>query len=218
MAQLFHPRADAFLKVIVVGGLGLIVLVLIGSVKLYNSDYYTGVGMPVIQPVPFSHQHHVGGLGIDCRYCHNTVEEADFAGMPATHTCMTCHSQIWVTSDMLKPVRASYETDRPMHWQRVTKLPDFVFFNHGIHVQNGVACETCHGRVDKMPLVWKVHNMTMGWCIDCHRDPAQYIRPRDAVFKMGWSPPENQHTLGARLMKEYDIPVGRLTDCSTCHR
>ena len=146
--------------------------------------------------MPFSHEHHVRGLGIDCRYCHTSVEKSSFAGIPPTETCMTCHSQIWTDSPMLEPVRTSLRTNTPIRWNRVHDLPDYVYFNHGIHVQKGVGCVSCHGRVDQMPLTWKAEPMTMEWCLSCHRNPEKHLRPREEVFNMDWVPPEDQVDAG----------------------
>ncbi len=203
----------------IIGGL-LTLVVVVWAVAVLDvwSSFATAVGKPVEQPVPFSHQHHVGDVGLDCRYCHTSVEKASFAGMPPTETCMTCHSQIWTNSAMLAPVRESYRTDTPLKWARVHDLPDFVYFNHSIHVSKGVACETCHGRVDKMPLTWKTNTLYMKWCLDCHRAPETYVRPRSEVFTMGYVASENQQKLGKRLVAEYGIKKDHLTDCSICHR
>ena len=219
MAQYFRPSSNTLSRASIVGGvLGLCALA--GGLTTYNfSPYVTQAYVPIEQPVPFSHQHHVGQLGLDCRYCHVGVEESHFAGVPPTHTCMTCHSQVWNDSPTLAPVRASLIDDRPLRWQRVHVLPQFVYFRHDIHIAKGVACETCHGRVDKMPITMKVQHLKMSWCVNCHRDPAPYLRPRAAVFTMGWQPDVPQKTLGAHLMREYNIKGRRaLTDCTTCHR
>jgi hypothetical protein len=162
----------------------------------------------------------VRGLGLDCRYCHTSVETSSFAGIPPTETCMTCHSQIWSESPMLEPVRESYRTNRPLAWNRVHDLPDFAYFNHGIHVAKGVGCVSCHGRVDLMPLMWKEQPLTMEWCLGCHRAPERHVRPREYVFNMEWQPPSAQLALGKELVHEYGIETetGRLTNCSTCHR
>ena len=151
---------------------------------VYGYKYY----VPVEQPVQFSHKHHVGDDGIDCRYCHTSVEKGASAGMPETHTCMSCHSQIWSDSAELQAVRASYVSGQPLRWNKVHDMPDFVYFNHSIHIKKGVGCETCHGRVDEKPLMFKSHTMTMSWCLDCHRQPEKYLRPREAVFTMGYKP------------------------------
>ena len=162
------------------------------------------------------------GVGIDCRYCHTSVEESSFANIPPVETCMTCHSQIWTESPLLEPIRESYRTGNPIEWVRVHDLPDFVYFNHSIHVHKGIGCQTCHGQVDQMPLMWKVNTLNMEWCLECHRAPEKYVRPREEVFNMAWNPmDERGHTvsqavLGAQLVQDYDINPS--TDCSTCHR
>jgi Cytochrome c7 and related cytochrome c len=173
----------------------------------------------VEQPIQFSHAHHVGGVGIDCRYCHTSVEESAFANIPPTKTCMNCHSQIWTNAPILEPVRASFRDNTRLTWTRVNDLPDFVYFNHSIHVRKGVGCATCHGRVDKMPLMYQDAPLTMMWCLDCHRNPAKYVRPRDQVYNMAWERPSGDPDLGKRLVEEYKIGrVEQLTSCSTCHR
>lgn len=184
--------------------------------EVYRAGYTTGVGVPVEQPIPFSHEHHVRGLGISCEYCHTSVTEAAFAGIPPTNTCMTCHSQIWNTSPMLEAVRTSARTERPLNWIRVHDLPEFTYFNHSIHVAKGIGCETCHGQVDGMPLTWRVQTLHMSWCLDCHRDPGPNLRPREEVFTMNYKPTEQMKARD--LLKEYDIKVGQLSDCSVCHR
>jgi Cytochrome c7 and related cytochrome c len=188
------------------------------AVSIYDAGYTTNVKRPIIQPIPFSHLHHAGEMGISCEYCHTSVETSSFAGIPPTYTCMTCHSQIWTTSPMLEPVRNSYRTKTPLEWIRVNDLPDFVYFNHSIHIAKGVGCVTCHGRVDQMPLTWKQHTLFMAWCLDCHRNPAKYIRPKSEIFNFTYVPVENQLTLGKKLEKQYNIQVKRITDCSVCHR
>ena len=181
-----------------------------------RSDYFTRHNVPITQPVPFSHQHHVGGLGIDCRYCHTSVEYSSFAGMPPTQTCMNCHSQIWTQAAILQPIRDSYQNGTPVQWNRVYNLPNFVYFNHAAHVNKGVGCESCHGRVDQMPLMWQAVSLHMDWCLACHRDPAKNIRPLDQVFTMGWQPPVAQAVLGPQLVSQNH--VRSLMSCSTCHR
>jgi hypothetical protein len=216
MSQIFHPSTNTISKLSIFGA----VFVLAGSlwvlVEMNRSSYMTQTFVPRNQPVPFSHKHHVAGLGIDCRHCHSTVEDSAFAGIPPTKTCMNCHSQIWKDSPMLEPVRASFRDDKSIEWTRVHDLPDFVYFNHSIHVNKGVGCASCHGRVDQMPLMWKANTLQMEWCLDCHRHPESNVRPRDEVFNMGWEPPADDPELGERLMKEYNIR--RATDCSVCHR
>ncbi len=196
--------------VLLLGGLGWI------ASEVNRSSYVTDVDTAKDQPVPFSHKHHAGGIGIDCRYCHTSVENSSFAGIPATETCMSCHSQIWANSPMLEPVRASFRENKSLEWIRVNDLPEFVYFNHGIHVTKGIGCVTCHGRVDEMPLTWRQQTLHMEWCLDCHRMPEKYVRPRDQVFSMEWKPDGDQLELGRKLVAEYKIR--KLTDCYTCHR
>ena len=219
VAQIFPRSSNTVARASIVG---LLFIIAAGLAFLYlyvRSPYFRQSEAPITQPVPFSHEHHVGGLGIDCRYCHTSVENSTFAGLPPTQTCMNCHSQIWTQAPVLEPVRQSWQTGQPIIWNRVYNLPDFVYFNHSIHVQKGVGCETCHGRVDQMALTYKATSLQMGWCLDCHRDPAKYIRPLDQVFTMGWQPAEDQAVLGKQLVQQYHIAsVNRLTSCSTCHR
>lgn len=216
MAQIFNRTANIVSKasIVAVGGL----VALLGGVlwTLMMSPYYTNVNLTREQPVPFSHKHHAGELGIDCRYCHTSVEKSSFAGVPPTQTCMTCHSQIWTKAPMLEPVRASYRDDKSISWTRVNALPDFVYFDHSIHVSKGIGCTTCHGQVAEMPLTWKANTLYMEWCLDCHREPEKYVRPKSKVFDPGYVTPANQLELGAKLVKEYKIHS--LTNCSTCHR
>lgn len=218
LPQIFQPKANTLARIIVYGVIFIILAVVGFFLWLWRSSYTTGVGVAVPQPVPFSHKHHVGGLGIDCRYCHTSVEQSAFAGIPATEICMTCHSQLWTNAQMLAPVRESLRTGRPLHWVRVHDLPDFVYFNHSIHVHKGVGCVTCHGRVDTMPLIRKVNTLHMAWCLDCHRAPERYLRPREKVFDLTWQPEGDQLELGRRLMHAYNIQVKSLTDCYRCHR
>lgn len=219
MPQVFHGSFNTIFRVAIVGaGLGAVLFVFVLWV-LGGSPYVTGAENVVLQPVPFSHEHHVGRFAFDCRYCHASVEHSSFAGMPSTETCMNCHSQIWVGSEMLRPVRESYRTGQPLRWNRVHNLQDFVYFDHSIHVQKGVGCVTCHGRVDEMPLLRQVAPLTMSWCLQCHRQPERFLRPRDEVFSRTWEPKEDQLELGRRLVKEYQIRTPQeLTSCSICHR
>ena len=216
MSQIFHPSTNTISKVSIFGSVFLAGGLLWGVVNMNRSDYLTQVAVPRKQPVPFSHKHHVSGLGLDCRHCHTSVEESAFAGLPATKTCMTCHSQVWADSPMLEPVRASFRNDRPLEWTRVHDLPDFVYFNHSIHVKKGVGCVSCHGRVDQMPLVWKQQTLQMEWCLDCHRHPEGRLRPPEQVFNMTWQPEEDQSVLGAALVLKNK--VRNPTSCSDCHR
>jgi len=219
MSQIFHRSTNIWSKVsilaalVFIGALGTVVGVISWS------GYITGQGVVVDQPVQFSHAHHVGSMGIDCRYCHTTVEESAFANIPPTKTCMNCHSQIWTNAPILEPVRASFRENRPLEWNRVHDLPDFVYFNHSIHIAKGVGCATCHGQVDRMPLMLQQNSLQMRWCLECHRNPEKFIRPRDQVFNMAYERPADDPGLGDRLKKEYKIADARqLTSCSTCHR
>jgi hypothetical protein len=216
MSQIFHRSANTLSKVSIFGALFIVAGLIWLAMLINRSSYVTGAQVIREQPIQFSHQHHVQTIGIDCRYCHTTVETAAFAGIPPTKTCMNCHSQIWSTSPFLEPVRASFRDDRSLRWLRVHDLPDFVYFNHSVHVKNGIGCETCHGRVDQMPLMLQEHSLQMEWCLDCHRNPAAYVRPRSEIYTMGYRPPVPQSVIGPRLVKEYGIS-GR-TSCSACHR
>lgn len=221
MAQLFPKEANLFSKLsIAVGGVlaaGAAALV----AAFFISPYYTRVGVVQPQPVPFSHEHHVKGLGIDCRYCHTSVEKAAFAGIPPAKTCMTCHSQIWTNAEMLEPVRQAFQSGKPIAWTRLHNMPDYVYFNHSIHVARGVACVTCHGRVEDMRLMAQDKNMTMMWCLECHRDPSKFIQPRETVFASDWKRPSGSagREMGKQLVSDYKIP-GRIKmmDCYMCHR
>lgn len=219
MAQIFHHSTNTIARVTIVVPLAALVFLSWALFELDRSVYATRASEAREQPVPFSHAHHVGGLGIDCRYCHTSVETSSFAGIPPTKTCMNCHQQIWSTSPELEPVRESFRTGRSIEWTRVHDLPDFVYFDHSIHVKKGVGCETCHGRVDRMPLTWQEASLRMAWCLDCHREPEKYVRPREHIFSMGYQPPEDQLEMGRKLVAEYKIlDAHTLTSCSTCHR
>ena len=216
MAQIFHQSTNTISRVSL-----MVALALVGGgfylLNVYHrSSYVTQANVVRAQPVPFSHKHHVTALGIDCRYCHTSVEEGASAGIPPTHTCMSCHSQVWATSPMLEPVRESYRSQTPLQWTRVHDLPDFVYFDHSIHVAQGMGCSTCHGQVEQMPLMWRQATLHMEWCLECHRSPELFIRPREEVFNMQWHPPEDQISAGLRLVEEYGVESK--TSCSTCHR
>jgi hypothetical protein len=219
MPQIFHRSFNTISKVTMFGAV--FILTVLGWVAwvMARSSYVTNAGVAREQPVPFSHEHHVTGLGIDCRYCHTGVEDSSFAGMPPTKTCMNCHSQIWVGSPMLEPVRASYRDDKPLQWDRVNRLAEFVYFDHSIHINKGVGCSTCHGPVNKMPLMWQHGSLLMEWCLECHRNPEQHVRPREEVFDMDWQPPPDQAEAGKKLVDKYRIRGQEvITSCSTCHR
>ena len=218
MPQIFHPRADTILRL---GLLAIPTLPILGVLLGYmvmRSPYVTSQNITIDQPVPFSHEHHVGGLGIDCRYCHTAAERSRFAGLPPTETCMTCHSQLWTQAPMLAPVRESLARQQPLRWQRVNDLPGYVYFDHSIHLAKGVGCTTCHGPVAAMPLMRQAAPLTMGWCLACHRDPAPNLRPKEAIYDPSWSPPADQRERGEHLLDAYRIRTEHLTDCSVCHR
>jgi Cytochrome c7 and related cytochrome c len=216
MSQIFHRSTNTIARVSIFGA-AFIVAGLLGLFDEVNrSPWVTGARVARDQPIQFSHERHVAGNGIDCRYCHTSVEESSFAGIPPTKTCMNCHSEIFSDSPYLEPVRQSFRSDRSIEWTRVHDLPDFVYFNHSIHVNKGVGCTTCHGQVDRMPLMWQEKSLQMEWCLDCHRSPEQYVRPRRAVFSVDYAAPANQLEIGRRLVAEYNIQ--KLTSCSTCHR
>jgi hypothetical protein len=219
MAQVFHPSMNVVSRASIAAvALGLPVLGILGwgISQSYGNEMHT----PREQPIPFSHKHHVGDDGIDCRYCHSTVDKGASAGMPSTYTCMTCHSQIWSESPLLEPLREAFREGKAVQWQRVHDLPDFAYFNHSIHVKKGVSCVSCHGRVDEMALVWKEKSLNMAFCIDCHKDPKPNLRPREHVTDLAWKPkPEDAEKMGSELFEKYHV-LGRtqLTNCSTCHR
>jgi|SRR5579871_3994468 len=217
MSQLFAPSVDLYAKLLL---LGLAVLIVGGTYSLFlinRSPYWTNVGVALPQPVPFSHEHHAGELGIDCRFCHRSVATSAYAGMPDTQTCMTCHSQVWKNAPVLAPVHGSYASNHPLEWNRVYGVPGYVYFNHSIHINKGVGCVSCHGRIDKMQMTWKSVDMEMQWCLACHRNPAPQLRPLSKVYQMDWTPPRDPHA-GLAWMTQRDIRKDHLTDCSACHR
>ncbi len=216
MPQVFHRSTNTFSRVTIFGAVFILAGLFLGLYLFVRSSFVTGVGQPVVQPIQFSHKHHVTDDGLDCRYCHTTVETSAFAGMPSTQICMNCHTQIWAQSDFLAPVRNSFTSGQPIAWNRVYNLPDFVYFDHSIHIAKGVGCSTCHGQVDQMALTAKANTTLMEWCVNCHRDPAAYLRPRDQVFNMAYQPPADQMALGQKLMQEYNVQPK--LDCTTCHR
>ncbi len=219
MRQLFAPGADAILRLAVLTIFGGAAVVAVLLYLWAGGDYIGSVGVAPEQPVPFSHKHHSGELGIDCRYCHTAVETQATAGLPPTHTCMTCHSEIWTGSSMLAPVRQSLAQDKPLHWTRVNRLPDYVYFNHSIHITKGVGCSSCHGAVDTMQLTYPAQSFRMEFCLTCHRAPQNYLRPASEIWNMQWTPPSDQATRGAALAREHHIAgPQRLSDCSICHR
>ncbi|HLK25448.1 MAG TPA: cytochrome c3 family protein [Caulobacteraceae bacterium] len=221
MAQIFKPSADVWLRA---AALVVFLAIVFGGVfgtGLARSSYATRQGWPIDQTVPFSHKHHAGDLGIDCRYCHVDVERGPVAGIPPTYTCMTCHSQLWTGAPMLAPVRDSLASGQPLVWTRVAKLPQYVYFDHQIHIARGVPCVECHGRMDEMPLAYRAHALEMRFCLDCHRDPAPHLRPPDQVTRMDWSDWDKvpaHRSYGQAAMKADHIQPAKLTDCGLCHR
>lgn len=218
MAQVFPRSANVLARASIVGGaLFAGAIALIGA-GLYQSPIVNNVGIAKAQPIPFSHQRHVGGNGIDCRYCHTSVENSNFASVPPTETCMTCHSQILSDAPMLAPVQESWKSGESLEWTRVYDLPDFVYFDHSIHIAKGVGCTTCHGEIDEMRLTHKAETLYMSWCLECHRAPEKFLRPEEKVFDVDWTPPSNQLDLGRELVKQNHVNVEQLTNCSICHR
>ncbi len=219
MSQIFPKSANAAVRSSLFGVVTLVLFVGWVVFTLMRSSWATGQDEFIKQPIQFSHAHHVGGMGLDCRYCHTSVENSSFAGIPPTKTCMNCHTQIWANAPMLEPVRASFRDNTPLTWIRVNDLPDFAYFSHQIHVKQGVGCATCHGPVDEMPLTYQATSMLMEWCLECHREPEKFLRPRSEVFNMKYEAPANQLELGLRLKKEYNVAgAEHLTSCSVCHR
>lgn len=221
MAQIFDRRMNLIARLSILAGVPLLLILASAAWWYYSrSDWVRDVGIEVAQPGGgYNHQLHVSGFRLDCRYCHTSVEVTAAATIPPTETCMGCHSQILTTSPKLEFVRNSYANNTPIEWNRVHDLPDFVYFNHSIHVNKGVGCATCHGRIDQMAVVAKAEPMYMSWCLDCHRAPEKFIRPREEVFNMAWQSPPEQLTLGLRLKDEYKIRDAiTLTRCSICHR
>ncbi len=218
MAQLFPKSANSLAP----ASIAAIVLVAGGAVGSLLALDYAGFnqrrGETLEQPVPFSHEHHVSGLGIDCRYCHTAVEKSASAGVPPTATCYNCHKLVWNEAPMLEPVRSSYRTGQPLEWNKVHDLPDFTYFNHSIHVAKGIGCATCHGPVQEMRLMRSAQPIQMRWCLDCHRNPEKYIRPKEEIYNMTWKA-QDQETLGRELVEKYKVrPPAEITSCGTCHR
>ena len=230
--QIFHRSTNTISRATIFGAIFVIAMLFWAAAEVQRSPYVTYAGVARPQPAPFSHQHHVGGLGIDCRYCHTSVEVSSFAGIPPTRTCMNCHAQIWTGAPMLEPVRESFSSGKSLIWNRVNDLPDFVYFNHSIHINKGVGCNTCHGPVDRMPLMYNYASLQMEWCLNCHRAPEKNLRPRDQVFNMRYEEPSSakpmmvdgktysdQISLGRDLVTKYKLrTVADITSCSTCHR
>jgi hypothetical protein len=218
MTQIFSPVADTWLRLFLLGFVAVLAGGTAGLIGFARSAYITDTQIRPAQPVPFSHRHHAGELGIDCRYCHSGVETGPRAGLPPTETCMTCHSQIWTGSTMLASVRQSLANNTPIQWTRVAKLPDYVFFRHDVHIAKGVGCVSCHGRIDKMALSYREKSFTMDFCLDCHRDPVPQLRPQDRITDMSWMPPKDARAAGAAIAAHENIRLGELTHCYVCHR
>ena len=219
MAQAFHRSSNFAARASILGVFILVNLALAAVMGLARAPYLTRQNIVREQPVQFSHKHHVGDDGIDCRYCHTSVENSAVAGIPPTRTCMNCHSVLFKSSDYLEPVRESFRTDKSIEWVKIHRLADYVYFNHSIHINKGVGCSTCHGQINQMPLVFQANTLLMSWCVDCHRNPEQVLRPREEVFNMDWKAPANQAEIGAKLAAENKIRTTvELTSCSTCHR
>ncbi len=219
MAQVFHPAANIIARLSILVAIGGLVGTLVLFDALQKSPYVTEVNVPKEQVVPFSHKHHIA-MGLDCRYCHTSVEDGAFAGIPPTKTCMNCHGIIWNEAPILEPVRSSWSNNVPMEWNRVHDLPQFVYFDHSVHLNAGVGCTDCHGQVDEMPLVWKQNDMYMAWCLECHRQPEKFVRPRSEVFNMAYQKPGNQLEVGEELLRIHNVNTSnhRLLDCYKCHR
>ncbi|HEX6534813.1 MAG TPA: cytochrome c3 family protein [Gemmatimonadaceae bacterium] len=216
MAALFTPRATRVARTLLIAALALAVAVPALAMAWVRTPWARGEHRRIAQPVAFDHRIHVTGLRIDCRYCHAGADRTASAGLPATRQCVPCHTRLWLSSAPMAPVRKSLASGKPIPWARVTQLPDFVYFDHAMHVTRGVGCETCHGRVDRMATVEQVVPLTMTWCVDCHRDPAPHLRPPQAITAMGWAPPAGADATGRALAARYH--VRRLLNCTTCHR
>ncbi|MBI4467937.1 MAG: cytochrome c3 family protein [Acidobacteria bacterium] len=219
MPQIFHRSTNTVSKLSISCAVFILAGALWVAAQVNRSPYVTQATVVRDQPVPFSHKHHVGDVGLDCRYCHTSVETSATAGLPSTQTCMNCHSMLFNQSPILEPVRSSFRSGKPIAWTKVHDLPDFAYFDHSIHISKGVGCATCHGKVDQMPLMWQTASLQMEWCLSCHREPERYVRPRDQIYNLDWEPNANPLEEGRRLVKEYKIQnVATLTSCSTCHR
>src|SRR5205807_8361460 len=219
MPQIFRHSTNYLARATIYGAIFVLLAALFIAAEISRSGWNTGQWIERQQPIQFSHKHHVGDDGIDCRYCHTGVETSAVACIPPTKTCMNCHSVLFNTAAYLEPIRESYRSDKSIEWVKVHRLADFVYFNHSIHVNKGVGCSSCHGQINQMPLVFQANTLLMQWCVDCHRNPEQVLRPKDQVFNMDWKAPDNQAEVGAKLRDEYKIrTTAELTSCSTCHR
>lgn len=219
MAQIFPKSANNIAKISMILAVVLAGLGGFAFTQFSRSTYMTGQYLEKQQPVQFSHKHHVGDDGIDCRYCHTTVETTATAGMPSTQTCMNCHSQIWADSPYLEPVRASFRDNKPIEWERVHDMPEYTYFNHSIHVAKGVGCSTCHGAIADMPVVFQESSLQMEWCLACHKAPEQFIRPKSEIYNSNYQPGDIDQADRDKLKVDYKIRSREMmTSCSTCHR
>jgi hypothetical protein len=219
MAQIFHRSFNFISRLSLSGLVFLGGLALTGVLVVARSPYITNQRVTREQPVQFSHKHHVGDDGIDCRYCHTSVETSAYAGIPPTKTCMNCHSVLFNNVGYLEPVRESYRTEQSIQLVKVHRLADYVYFNHSIHINKGIGCSSCHGAVNEMPLIFQASPLTMQWCLDCHRNPQVNLRPKEEIFNMSWKAPANQEEIGKKLAADYKLrSTSELTSCSTCHR
>jgi hypothetical protein len=214
MAQIFDRSSNALARMsLVLTGL-LVIAVGVTLDELQRSPWVTRQGQRPDQPVPFSHKHHVQGLGLQCQYCHTTVEKSSYAGIPPTKTCINCHAQIWTNAQLLEPVRASWATGQSLAWTRVHDLPDFVYFSHEIHVNKGLGCSSCHGRVDQMPLMYAQNTLQMEWCLDCHRNPSKNLRPTTEIYNMAWeAPAEDRPVWCAVNGGKEGVPTAEAVSC-----
>jgi ferredoxin len=213
MAQIFDRSSNALARMSLVLS-GLIIIALgVTLDELQRSPWVTRQGQRADQPVPFSHKHHVQGLGLQCQYCHVTVEKSSYAGIPPTKTCINCHAQIWTNAQLLEPVRRSWATGESVKWTKVHDLPDYVYFSHEIHVNKGLGCSTCHGRVDQMPLMYQQNTLQMEWCLDCHRNPAKNLRPTSQVYNMAWEKPTEDRPVWCSVNDKSGVPTAQTIDC-----
>jgi hypothetical protein len=216
MKTVFPEWSDTAFRLGLVALVGVGIAAVVGPMVYVRTPFHQRSGFPLEQPVPFDHRHHVRDDGIGCQYCHDGAWRTPLAGVPSTETCMGCHAQVWPRSIQLEAVRRSYFSGRPLAWSRVHQLPDYVYFNHAIHVNKGVGCVECHGRVDEMAVVYQVAPLSMGWCLDCHRDPAPHLRPKEQIASMTWRPPADQPGYGRTLAARFQVRSP--TNCSRCHR
>ena len=217
MSNLF-PKSANRLPLQIIIYLCVLAGVATAGVTYYMTPKYTRVGYAPVQPVPYSHALHAGQLGIDCRYCHSYVEKSGFANLPTAQTCMNCHNQVKTNSPLLAVVRQSYQTGQPVPWVQVHQVPDFVYFNHAIHIARGVSCVECHGRIDQMEVVEHAKPLSMGFCLQCHRDPGAHLRPRNQVTNLAWQAPsaEAQAEMGVKFVHDWNVKPPQT--CSGCHR